>query len=106
MGRRTALLASLVAVALAAIAAWRCGAPLTLSLGLAAPAADPWIARVRPSPLREEISIPELTFQARRINVDSFRVVEAWMAATVLYVSTSLVIAAGLRRLERGLPKF
>ena len=58
MGRRSALLAGLVAVALAAIAAWRWGAALTLSLGLAAPAADSWIARVRASPLREEISIP------------------------------------------------
>ncbi len=43
MGRRSALLAGLVAVALAAIAAWRWGAALTLSLGLAAPAADSWI---------------------------------------------------------------
>lgn len=58
MGRRSALLAGLVAVALAAIAAWRWGAALTLSLGLAAPPADSWIARVRASPLREEISIP------------------------------------------------
>ena len=50
--------------------------------------------------------MPELTFQARRINVDTFRVVEAWMAASVLYVSTSLLIAAALRRLERLFPKF
>ena len=48
--------------------------------------------------------MPELTFQARRINVDSFRVVEAWLAASVLYVSHLLLIAAGLRRLERRFP--
>ena len=58
MGRRSALLAGLVAVALAAIAAWRWGAALTLFLGLAAPAADSWIAGVRAAPFREEISIP------------------------------------------------
>ena len=65
-----------------------------------------FISLFKDTSLAAAISIPELTFQARRINVDSFRVVEAWMAASVLYVSTSLVIAAGLRRLERLFPRF
>jgi His/Glu/Gln/Arg/opine family amino acid ABC transporter permease subunit len=65
-----------------------------------------FISLFKDTSLAAAISIPELTFQARRINVDSFRVVEAWMAASVLYVSTSLVIAAGLRRLERVFPRF
>jgi polar amino acid transport system permease protein len=47
------------------------------------------------------IAVPELTFQARKINVETFRVVEAWLAASALYVATCLTIAAGLRRIER-----
>jgi His/Glu/Gln/Arg/opine family amino acid ABC transporter permease subunit len=47
------------------------------------------------------IAVPELTFQARKINVETFRVVEAWLAASALYVATCLIIAAGLRRIER-----
>jgi His/Glu/Gln/Arg/opine family amino acid ABC transporter permease subunit len=47
------------------------------------------------------IAVPELTFQARKINVETFRVVEAWLAASALYVTTCLIIAAGLRRIER-----
>jgi His/Glu/Gln/Arg/opine family amino acid ABC transporter permease subunit len=65
-----------------------------------------FISLFKDTSIAAAIAVPELTFQARRINVDSFRVVEAWMAASVLYVSTSLVIAAGLRRLERLFPKF
>jgi len=65
-----------------------------------------FISLFKDTSIAAAIAVPELTFQARRINVDSFRVVEAWMAASVLYVSTSLVIAAGLRRLERVFPMF
>ena len=65
-----------------------------------------FISLFKDSSLAAAIAVPELTFQARRINVDTFRVVEAWMAASVLYVSTSLLIAAGLRRFERRFPKF
>ena len=65
-----------------------------------------FISLFKDTSIAAAIAVPELTFQARRINVDSFRVVEAWMAASVLYVSTSLLIAAGLRRLERLFPKF
>ena len=65
-----------------------------------------FISLFKDSSIAAAIAVPELTFQARRINVDTFRVVEAWMAASVLYVSTSLTIAAGLRRLERRFPKF
>ena len=65
-----------------------------------------FISLFKDTSIAAAIAVPELTFQARRINVDSFRVVEAWMAASALYVSTSLIIAAGLRRLERRMPKF
>jgi polar amino acid transport system permease protein len=65
-----------------------------------------FISLFKDTSIAAAIAVPELTFQARRINVDTFRVVEAWMAATVLYLSASLLLAAGLRRLERRFPKF
>lgn len=52
------------------------------------------------------IAIPELTFIARKINTETFRVVESWTAASVLYIATCLLMAAGLRQLERRFPKF
>jgi His/Glu/Gln/Arg/opine family amino acid ABC transporter permease subunit len=65
-----------------------------------------FISLFKDTSIAAAIAVPELTFQARRINVDTFRVVEAWMAASALYLGTCLVIAAGLRRLERRFPKF
>jgi His/Glu/Gln/Arg/opine family amino acid ABC transporter permease subunit len=52
------------------------------------------------------IAIPELTFQARKINTETFRVVESWSVAAGLYVAACFVLAAGLRRLERRFPRF
>ena len=65
-----------------------------------------FISLFKDTSIAAAIAVPELTFQARRINVETFRVVEAWLAASMLYVGTCLVIAAGLRRLERRFPKF
>jgi polar amino acid transport system permease protein len=52
------------------------------------------------------IAVPELTFQARKINNESFRVIEVWLTASLLYIATCALIAALLRRLERSFPKF
>jgi len=52
------------------------------------------------------IAVPELTFQARKINNESFRVIEVWIVASLMYVVTCALIAAGLRRLESMFPKF
>jgi His/Glu/Gln/Arg/opine family amino acid ABC transporter permease subunit len=52
------------------------------------------------------IAIPELTFVARKINTETFRVVESWSTASVLYIATCFLMVAGLRRLERRFPKF
>jgi len=65
-----------------------------------------FISLFKDTSIAAAIAVPELTFQARRINVDSFRVVEAWLAASVLYLGTCLVIAALLRRLERRFSSF
>jgi polar amino acid transport system permease protein len=65
-----------------------------------------FISLFKDTSIAAAIAIPELTFQARKINVESFRVVETWMVASGLYVATCLIIAAGLRSLERRFPKF
>jgi His/Glu/Gln/Arg/opine family amino acid ABC transporter permease subunit len=65
-----------------------------------------FISLFKDSSIAAVIAIPELTFQARKINVESFRVIETWTVASFLYVSTCLSIAALLRALERRFPKF
>jgi His/Glu/Gln/Arg/opine family amino acid ABC transporter permease subunit len=65
-----------------------------------------FISLFKDSSIAAVIAIPELTFQARKINVESFRVIETWTVASLLYVSTCLSIAALLRALERRFPKF
>ena len=58
------------------------------------------------SSIAAAIAVPELTFEARKINVDTFRVIETWMVASGLYIAACVVIAALLRGLERRFPKF
>src|SRR4051812_37375377 len=52
------------------------------------------------------IAVPELTFQARKINNESFRVIEVWLVTSLIYVTTCALIAFLLRRLEARFPKF
>jgi polar amino acid transport system permease protein len=47
------------------------------------------------------IAVPELTFAARKISTDYFRVIEAWLAAGALYLIASYSLALVLRFLER-----
>jgi glutamine transport system permease protein len=49
------------------------------------------------------IAVPELTYYARKINVETFRVVETWMVASCLYVAACYLIASALRQVERWL---
>lgn len=60
-----------------------------------------FISLFKDTSIATAIAVPELTFQARKINVETFRVVEVWLVASGLYVATCLTIAAGLRQLER-----
>lgn len=52
------------------------------------------------------IAVPELTFQARKINNESFRVIEVWLVTSGIYIVTCALIALALRRLEARFPKF
>ncbi len=65
-----------------------------------------FISLFKDTSLAAVIAVPELTYQARKLNTETFRVAEAWATAGVLYLSTCILIAAGLRQLERRFPKF
>ena len=65
-----------------------------------------FISLFKDTSLAAVIAVPELTYQARKLNTETFRVAEAWATATILYLSTCLVIAAALRFAERWFPKF
>ncbi|WP_316858706.1 amino acid ABC transporter permease [uncultured Cohaesibacter sp.] len=62
-----------------------------------------FISLFKDTSLAAAIAVPELTFYARKINVESFRVIETWMIASLLYVVACYVIAAILRKVEARL---
>ena len=49
------------------------------------------------------IAVQELTFQIRKINLDTFRTIEAWSFGTLIYVFVCIGIASILRIFERRL---
>ena len=59
------------------------------------------ISLFKDTSLAAAIAIPELTFVARQINANTFRVMESWLTASALYLVTCYIIASGLRMLER-----
>ncbi|MBB3609761.1 amino acid ABC transporter permease [Rhizobium sp. BK602] len=61
------------------------------------------ISLFKDTSLAAAIAVPELTFEARKINVESFRVIETWLVTSGLYVVTCVVLAALLRFVERRL---
>ena len=65
-----------------------------------------FISLFKDTSLAAVIAVPELTYQARKLNTETFRVAEAWATASVLYLVTCLVLAASLRQLEARYPKF
>ena len=62
-----------------------------------------FISLFKDTSLAAAIAVPELTFYARKINTESFRVIETWLVTSLLYVFTCTVIAILLRRLEARL---
>jgi len=59
------------------------------------------ISLFKDTSLAAAISVPELTYEARKINVETFRVVETWIVATCIYVAVCSLLAALLRFVER-----
>ncbi|KIC40188.1 amino acid ABC transporter permease [Ruegeria sp. ANG-R] len=62
-----------------------------------------FISLFKDTSLAAAIAVPELTFYARKINVETFRVIETWLVASLMYVVTCYVIAAVLRQVETRL---
>ncbi len=62
-----------------------------------------FISLFKDTSLAAAIAVPELTYQARKINLESYRVIETWLVTSVLYILTCYVIALLLRQLERRL---
>lgn len=60
-----------------------------------------FISLFKDTSLAAAIAVPELTFYARKINVETFRVLETWIVASLLYVSVAFLIATALRLIER-----
>lgn len=59
------------------------------------------ISLFKDTSLAAAIAVPELTFVARQVNANTFRVMEAWLTASALYLVTCYAIALALRALER-----
>ncbi|WPO98362.1 amino acid ABC transporter permease [Pseudomonas sp. HR96] len=62
-----------------------------------------FISLFKDTSLAAAIAVPELTYYARKINVESYRVIETWLVTTALYVATCYLIAVLLRMLEQRL---
>ena len=60
-----------------------------------------FISLFKDTSLAAAIAVPELTFYARKINVETFRVIETWLVASILYLAVCYAIAFLLRRVER-----
>jgi polar amino acid transport system permease protein len=59
------------------------------------------ISLFKDTSLAAAIAVPELTFTARQVNANTFRVMEAWLTASALYLITCYAIALALRAVER-----
>jgi His/Glu/Gln/Arg/opine family amino acid ABC transporter permease subunit len=60
-----------------------------------------FISLFKDTSLAAAIAVPELTFAARELSTNTFRVIEAWTTAGALYIITCFLIAGVLRFLER-----
>ena len=59
------------------------------------------ISLFKDTSLAASITIPELTYNAKRINTLTFRVFEVWLITAALYVIACYLMAFVLRRIER-----
>ncbi|GAA3579839.1 MAG: amino acid ABC transporter permease [Gibbsiella quercinecans] len=62
-----------------------------------------FISLFKDTSLAASIAVPELTFYARKLNLESYRVIETWLVTSLLYIATCYLIAAALRVAERRL---
>ena len=60
-----------------------------------------FISLFKDTALASAIAVPELTYAAEWLNVNTFRTIEAWTFAAVMYLFAGYAIAFILRRIER-----
>jgi His/Glu/Gln/Arg/opine family amino acid ABC transporter permease subunit len=61
------------------------------------------ISLFKDTSLAASITVHELTYFARKLSAETFRVFEAWLTAAVLYIAACYLAAYLLRKLERKL---
>nr|WP_106409228.1 amino acid ABC transporter permease [Pseudoroseomonas deserti] len=59
------------------------------------------ISLFKDTSLAAAIAVPELTFLARQVNANTFRVMEVWLTASAMYLATAYLLATLLRLVER-----
>lgn len=74
--------------------------PLMLRIALPS-LGNTFVSLFKDTSLASAIAVPELTYGAIRINVNTWRVIEVYLVVGALYLATCYLIAAGLRLLER-----
>ncbi|WP_315708384.1 amino acid ABC transporter permease [Brenneria uluponensis] len=62
-----------------------------------------FISLFKDTSLAATIAVPELTFYARKINLESYRVIETWLVTSLLYIVSCYLIASALRMVEQRL---
>ncbi len=60
-----------------------------------------FISLFKDTSIAVSIAVPELTYAARKISTDYFRVIEAWITAGALYLIAAYTLAVLLRALEK-----
>lgn len=65
-----------------------------------------FVSLFKDTSLAAAISVHELTYAAMRINTDTWRVVESWVAVGAIYLISSYLLTLGLRVLERSLARW
>lgn len=61
------------------------------------------ISLFKDTSLAASITVHDLTYYARKLNVETFRIFEAWLTAALLYVVSCYLIAYLLRKIENKL---
>lgn len=62
-----------------------------------------FVSLFKDTSLAATIAVPELTFYARKINSETFRVIEVWLTASLFYILCCYAITLILRAMERRL---
>jgi len=74
--------------------------PLTLRIVLPS-LGNTFVSLFKDTSLASVLGVPELTYAAMRLNLDTFRVIEAWTFATAMYLLSGYGIIMTLRSVER-----